>query len=156
MRSAALPSETASRNTGQKPASLQPQTDVEDRYGSGDEDHDTRNDDELFLAVPQDKDPLQWGARALVDPKSYLQPAHDLYDRGGRVQERKQRLIRLQEYVRSPQYQDRLAKIKEANLTGIVIPAGGVRYLANTVVTLKVSLFYTFSVKIRLSYTKLH
>ena len=45
---------------------------------------------------------------------------------------------RIDQYVKSKAYQARANRIMKANLTGIVIPAGGSRLVTNLLVTLKV------------------
>ena len=45
---------------------------------------------------------------------------------------------RIDQYVKSKAYQDRVKRIMKANLTGIIIPAGGSRLVTNLLVTLKV------------------
>lgn len=79
-------------------------------------------------------DPLSWGVRPLVDPSTYqTDPNGD---------ERKEIRARISAYILSQEYKDRVKRIIAANLTGVIIPAGGVRYTTNLLVTLKVRLIH--------------
>ena len=47
-------------------------------------------------------------------------------------------LTRIRAHLASDAYRRRVSQIEAANLTGILIPAGGSRYMTNLLVTLKV------------------
>ena len=87
-------------------------------------------DDDL---VP--RDPLTWGARPFVEPSTYLtDPPGYTSAAATRVEVH----ARIRAHVGSPEYRQRVQQIEAANRTGIIIPAGGSRYTANMLITLKV------------------
>ena len=81
------------------------------------------------MVDPITSDPLSWGSRPYVDPVTYLSAPEG--------KERKEIHSRIRKYVKSQPFRDRMKGIMEANLTGFVIPAGGLRYTTNLLVTLQ-------------------
>ena len=81
------------------------------------------------------RDPLTWGARPFVEPSTYLtDPPGYTPAAATRVEVH----ARIRAHVGSPEYKQRVQQIEAANRTGIIIPAGGSRYTANMLITLKV------------------
>ncbi|GAX76845.1 hypothetical protein CEUSTIGMA_g4291.t1 [Chlamydomonas eustigma] len=87
----------------------------------------------LLVGLPivgPEEDTRKWGIRKALNSTSYLTDPEGV--------ERRAVLLKIRQHISSPEYLKRVAEIKDKNLTGIIIPAGGTRYLANLIVTLKV------------------
>ena len=93
------------------------------------------DDSEAAVMYDEDRDsssdPLSWGPRSFVDPRTYLIPPEG--------KDRAEIHSRIRKYIQSQAYKDRVKRIMDSNLTGLVIPAGGLRYTTNLLVTLKAS-----------------